>query len=68
MAYNEKLADHIREHLLIYQNDIVEKKMFGGVSFLYKGKMSIGVVGDDMAVRVVASNTMLDLWILRTEQ
>ena len=55
MAYNEKLAEHIREHLLIYQGDIVEKKMFGGVSFLYKGKMSVGVIGDNMAVRVIAS-------------
>ena len=61
MAYNEKLADHIREHLLIYQNDILEKKMFGGVSFLYKGKMSVGVIGDDMAVRVVASKMVKEL-------
>jgi len=55
MAYNENLAGHIREHLLIYQNDMVEKKMFGGLSFLYKGIMSVGVVGYDMVVRVVAS-------------
>ena len=55
MAYNEKLADHIREYLLVYQDDILEKKMFGGLSFLYKGKMSVGVVGDDVAVRVLGS-------------
>ena len=54
MAYNEKLADRIREQLLIYHNDITEKKMFGGVSFLYKGKMSVGVIGNDMVVRVIA--------------
>ena len=55
MAYNETLTDNIREHLLIYGDDITEKKMFGGFSFLYKGKMSVGVIGDDMAVRVIAS-------------
>ena len=55
MPYNENLANHIREHLLIYQDDIIEKKMFGGLSFLFKGKMSVGVVGNDLAVRVVPS-------------
>jgi len=55
MAYNQKLADKIREHLLVYSDDISEKKMFGGLSFLYKGKMSVGVMGNDMAVRVIAS-------------
>ncbi len=55
MPYNENLANRIREHLLIYQDDILEKKMFGGLSFLFKGKMSVGIVGDDLAVRVVPS-------------
>ena len=61
MAYNESLADVIREHLLIYGDDITEKKMFGGFSFLYKGKMSIGVIGDDLAVRVMASKMEQEL-------
>ena len=55
MPYNENLANRIKEHLLIYQDDIIEKKMFGGLSFLFKGKMSVGVVGNDLAVRVVPS-------------
>jgi TfoX/Sxy family transcriptional regulator of competence genes len=33
--------------------DIDEKKMFGGVSFLYQGKMTIGTVKDRLAVRIV---------------
>lgn len=55
MPYNENLANRIREHLLIYQDDIIEKKMFGGLSFLFKGKMSVGIIGDDLAVRVIPS-------------
>jgi len=55
MAYNQELADRIREHLIAYKDDIIEKNMFGGLSFLYKGKMSVGVVGDELAVRVLAT-------------
>jgi len=33
MLYNENLANRIREHLLIYQDDIIENKMFEGLSF-----------------------------------
>jgi len=55
MAYNETLANAIREHLMIYEDEITEKKMFGGLSFLYKGKMSVGIIKDDLAVRVIAS-------------
>ena len=61
MAYNQKLADNIREHLLIYGDDISEKKMFGGVSFLYKGKMSVGVIRNDMVVRVIAAKMESEL-------
>tara|TARA_R110002073_G_scaffold72537_1_gene177367 strand:+ start:360960 stop:361286 length:327 start_codon:yes stop_codon:yes gene_type:complete len=55
MAYNEQLADKIRVHLVKYGDAIDEKKMFGGVCFLYKGKMSVGVINDDLTVRVLAS-------------
>ena len=54
MAYNEELAYRIRPHLLPFAEHIEEKKMFGGLSFLYKGKMSVGVVKDDLVVRVVS--------------
>ena len=61
MAYNEQLADAIREHLVMFKEAIVEKNMFGGLSFLYKGKMSIGVVGNELAVRVIASKIDVEL-------
>ncbi len=55
MAYDETTADRIR-HMIVDMNlpDITEKKMFGGLSFLYKGKMTVGVVKEDLAVRVVS--------------
>lgn len=52
MAYNLELAQRIRQHMKSIQN-ITEKKMFGGLTFLYKNKMSVGIVGEQLAVRVV---------------
>jgi TfoX/Sxy family transcriptional regulator of competence genes len=54
MAYNEKLADRMREHLVDLKK-IEEKKMMGGLCFMYKGKMCCGIVKDDLMVRVVES-------------
>ena len=33
-------------------SDLAEKRMFGGLVFLYKGKMTIGVIKNDLAVRI----------------
>ncbi|MCB0527111.1 MAG: TfoX/Sxy family protein [Saprospiraceae bacterium] len=54
MAYNELLADRIRVALAAH-SDLEEKKMFGGLAFMYKGKMACGIVKDELMVRVVAS-------------
>lgn len=35
--------------------------MFGGLSFLFKGKMTVGVVKDDLAVRVIGSKMNSEL-------
>lgn len=53
MAYNEELAQRIRTALNGLSEDFSEKKMFGGLSFLYRGKMTVGIVNDELAVRVV---------------
>jgi TfoX/Sxy family transcriptional regulator of competence genes len=50
MAYNEKLAERIRNELSGIP--FVEKKMFGGVGFLIHGNMACGVYKEDMIVRV----------------
>lgn len=51
MAYNEKLADRIREALAELP-DIEEKKMIGGLTFMVNGKMCAGVVEDEMMCRI----------------
>ncbi|HRG59272.1 MAG TPA: TfoX/Sxy family protein [Bacteroidia bacterium] len=51
MAFNEKTADRIRE-ALVDQNNVVEKYMFGGVCFMVNEKMCIGVIKDDMMIRI----------------
>jgi len=53
MAFNEQLADRIRGQLKLFDEDFAEKKMFGGLSFLYRGKMTVGIVKDELAVRIV---------------
>jgi len=55
MAYNENLADALRTLLVAYNGNITEKKMFGGLSFLYKGKMAVGIINEELVVRVIAS-------------
>jgi TfoX/Sxy family transcriptional regulator of competence genes len=44
MAYDEELADRIRE-LLVDEPDVTEKKMFGGLAFLVGGNMAVGASG-----------------------
>jgi len=44
MAYDEELADRIRE-LLVAEPDLTEKKMFGGLAFLIGGNMAVGASG-----------------------
>ena len=44
MAYDEELADRIRE-LVTGEPALVEKKMFGGLAFLVGGNMAVGASG-----------------------
>ena len=50
MAYDEALAERIRTALS--GREIDEKKMFGGLAFLLGGKMFVGIVKDELMVRV----------------
>jgi TfoX/Sxy family transcriptional regulator of competence genes len=50
MAYDEHLAQRIRE-LLADGEEVIEKKMFGGLTFMLRDKMFCGVMKDDMMVR-----------------
>lgn len=51
MAYNEKLANRIRERLAHLPN-IVEKEMMGGLTFMVSDKMCIGIIKDEMMCRI----------------
>ena len=51
MAYDERLANRIRERLADL-DEVEEMKMMGGLVFMYKGKMCVGVIKDDMMCRI----------------
>jgi TfoX/Sxy family transcriptional regulator of competence genes len=55
MAYDETLAQRIRAELLEIPG-YSEKKMFGGIAFLFQGNMACGIIGNDLIVRVGADN------------
>jgi TfoX/Sxy family transcriptional regulator of competence genes len=44
MAYDEDLADRIRE-LVGGESGLTERKMFGGLAFLIQGNMAVGASG-----------------------
>ena len=51
MAYDEQLAKRIRR-VFGTRRDIAERRMFGGLAFLLRGRMCCGIVGGDLMVRV----------------
>jgi len=51
VAYDEGLAERLRE-VLHTQRSISEKKMFGGLAFMSRGYVFIGIVGDVLMARV----------------
>lgn len=51
MAYSEKLANRIRERFSELRN-VVEKEMMGGLTFMYNGKMCVGIIKDELMCRI----------------
>jgi TfoX/Sxy family transcriptional regulator of competence genes len=51
MAYDEGLAERIRG-VFEGRPGVSEKRMFGGIAFLVKDRMSVGIVQDKLMVRV----------------
>lgn len=49
MVYDEGLAERVRETLA---EPLEERKMFGGIAWMYDGHMLVGIVGDDLMARV----------------
>ena len=52
MAYNESLADRVKEILDSRKIKYTEKKMFGGLCFLVDDKMLLGVEKDRLMARI----------------
>jgi TfoX/Sxy family transcriptional regulator of competence genes len=50
-VYDEALADRIRD-VLAPREGVSERKMFGGIAFLVGGNMAVGVIGEDLMVRL----------------
>ncbi len=51
MAYDETLAARISE-VIANQENLIEKKMFGGVGYLLNGNMACGVHKEFLIIRV----------------
>ena len=51
MAYDEKLAERIKD-VLVERTDVEVKKMFGGLCFMVSQHMCCGIVGDMLMARV----------------
>jgi TfoX/Sxy family transcriptional regulator of competence genes len=51
MAYNEKLADRIRERLADVRR-VEEKPMMGGLTFMVNDKMCVGIIKDELMCRI----------------
>jgi TfoX/Sxy family transcriptional regulator of competence genes len=51
MAFDEALADRIRD-VLVPRLELSERKMFGGIAFMLAGNMAVGVIGEDLMVRL----------------
>ena len=51
MAYDEKLADRIRERLADLPS-VAEKKMMGGLTFMVNDKMCVGIIKDELMCRI----------------
>ncbi len=55
MAYDEGLAERIRGALDdtdLGPDEVIEKKMFGGLAFMVRGHMTVGINGEELMVRL----------------
>lgn len=52
MAYNEFLADRIRQTLNQKKVFYTEKRMMGGLTFMVDDKMCVGIIKEDLMARI----------------
>lgn len=51
MPYSKAFADRVRDALAA-RSESTERKMFGGIAFMVGGKVAVGVIGEDLMVRL----------------
>ena len=51
MAFDEGVAQRLRE-VFADRDDVVEKKMFGGIAFMHRGNMCCGVTDKLLMARI----------------
>jgi TfoX/Sxy family transcriptional regulator of competence genes len=56
MAIDEALAERVRG-ACASADGVTEERMFGGLAFLVKGNMAVGVHGEDLIVRLAPEAT-----------
>lgn len=57
MAYDEELADRVREHVE-HERGLTERRMFGGLAFMINGNMAVAAVSKGgLMVRVDPAET-----------
>jgi hypothetical protein len=54
MAYDEGVAERLRD-LFLARPGLTEKKMFGGLAFMYRGHMLVGIIGESLMARIGAT-------------
>lgn len=55
MAFDERLAERIRA-VLAGHDAIREQRMFGGIAFMERGNMVVGITRDELMARVGADS------------
>lgn len=56
MAYDNELAARIRT-AIGNPPGLTEREMFGGVGFMVRGNMAVGVIGNELMVRIAKDQT-----------
>lgn len=51
MAYDEDLADRVRD-AVGRRTEFTEQKMFGGLAFMVNTRMAVGIIRDELMIRV----------------
>jgi TfoX/Sxy family transcriptional regulator of competence genes len=60
MAYSEHLADRIR-HRLAHIDNVEEKAMMGGLTFMVDGKMCVGIIKDELMCRISPEQHLIEI-------